>query len=395
MELKTLIGVAVAVAAAGVGFAADIAGAKGVVSAEEFLARRVCITDTVRFTAANGCVSCVDPEHAFVYSAHIASRDGHGENPHVLALARVPVAQPWRAQSWVLAERGVPLKGGKTYGILYDYFNVMHGGKVRTYCLGDADEFFYIDFDPVSEAVEPERPVLCRWGGGAAAPLTSAALGKYLSESGMGGFDLYVERSEHLISAAHPVWRDGGFYGTVTSPKSQPVVFHCKDDETFEFVGIIPAVCRYECPLAELNGVMYALLRQVEDGQPNFWTSRDRGRTWKPAGTVPHGTCRPQLLAWKGRLLIAYSQTGLEPNRVRPSRNNMIVLRGEGEDLSKYEEVFRVVDPLGFVQYDLVDYKGRLLCIWSNSELYPDKPQKWCNGLQGKDALFMSWLDGL
>jgi len=73
----------------------------------------------------------------------------------------------------------------------------------------------------------------------------------------------------------------------------------------------------------------------------------------------------------------------------------MIILRGEGGDLSKYEEVFRVVDPLGFVQYDLQDYKGRLLCIWSNGELYPDKPQEWCHAVQGKDALFASWIEGL
>ena len=94
-----LIGAAVAAAAGLAGVAtADV------VSAEEFLARRVCITDTVRFTAANGCVSCVDPEHAFVYSAHIASRDGHGENPHVLALARVPVGKDAVALKLELAD---------------------------------------------------------------------------------------------------------------------------------------------------------------------------------------------------------------------------------------------------------------------------------------------------
>lgn len=371
------------------------ASAADVISPREFLSNRVCVTDTIRFTAASGCVSCVDPERAFVYASHIVSRTGHGESPHGLALARIPVAQPWRAESWVLAERNIPLKGGHVYRILYDYFNIMHGDKVRTYCLGDAEDYFYIDFDPASKAVEPEHPVLCKWDGHAAEPLTSVPLGKYLAERGMDGFNLYVEDNEHLISAARPVWRDGGFYGTVTSPQSQPVVFHCKDDATFEFIGVIPVVCKYECPLAEVNGVMYALPRQVANGQPNFWISGDCGRTWKPSGSIPHGTCRPQLLERNGKLLIAYSMAGIRPNKVRDCRNNMIILRGEGGDLAKYEEVFRVVDPIGFVQYDLVDYKGRLLCIWSNSELYPDKPQKWCNGLQGKDALFASWIDGL
>ena len=35
-----------------------------IVSPETFLEKRVCVTDTVRFTAASGCISCVDPEHA-------------------------------------------------------------------------------------------------------------------------------------------------------------------------------------------------------------------------------------------------------------------------------------------------------------------------------------------
>lgn len=369
--------------------------ATGVISPKDFLDRRICVSDTVRFTAASGCISCVDPAHAFIYSAHIISRTGHGENPHGLALARIPIAQMWRAQSWVLAERNQPMKGGSCYKALYDYYNIMHKGKVRTYFLGDGEHFCYIDFDPETETVLPERSVKCVWPGHAPEPLTSAPLKRYLEERGMKGFDLYTEPYEHLIVAMNPVWKDGGYYGVVTSPLSQPVVFFCRDGETFEFVGVIPAIGKYECPIAAVNGTMYALIRQVQGGADNFWLSDDWGRTWRPSGKIPHGTCRPQLRERGGKLLIFYSLADVKPNRVRNCRNNMVVLRGEGGDLSKYEEVFRVVDQLGFVQYDLVDYKGRLLCIWSNSELYPDKPQEWCHGLQGKDALFASWLDGL
>ena len=366
-----------------------------VISAGDFLARRVCISDTLQFTAASGTSSCVDPERACVWSSHMFSRTNFGESGDGMALVRTPIAQFHRARTWILADRGRPLKGGTRWNVLYSYYNIMHGDKVRCYFLCDAEHYRYLDFDPKTESVGVEHPVMCKWDDESPVPLTSAPLDRYLKSRGMKGYDLLGEPNEHLIVVGRPLWKDGGYYGTVTSPQSQPVVFHTGDHETFEFVGVIPEVCKYECMIAELNGTMYALLRQTAPGKDNFWTSTDKGRTWSPSGYLPHGTCRAQLMTYKGKLLIAYSLAGIKPNIGRDCRNNMIILRGEGGDLSKYEEVFRVVDPLGFVQYDLQDYKGRLLCIWSNSELYPDKPQEWCHAVQGKDALFASWIDGL
>ena len=68
----------------------------------------------------------------------------------------------------------------------------------------------------------------------------------------------------------------------------------------------------------------------------------------------------------------------------------MRILLGRGTDLAAYEDVYHVVDPMGFVYYDIVDCRGQLYVIWSNSERFPDKPVWGC--LQGKDTLYLSRL---
>ena len=66
------------------------------------------------------------------------------------------------------------------------------------------------------------------------------------------------------------------------------------------------------------------------------------------------------------------------------------MLYGEGEDLSQYTEVFRAIDEMGIVYYDIVNCDGELYVIWSNSERFPDK--KVWGFLHGKDTLYCSKL---
>ena len=62
----------------------------------------------------------------------------------------------------------------------------------------------------------------------------------------------------------------------------------------------------------------------------------------------------------------------------------MILLCGEGDQLSNYEKVFQVIDPFGIVYYDIVDYKGLLHVIWSSADLYLDRNP------QAKDLLWFA-----
>ena len=343
----------------------------------------VVVSDTNRFTCGSAPISCFDATTRTIFAPYHTSRTGFGEQKSVLALAIIPVDRPAEARSIVLLEKGVP-KDGVTYSSLIDASAILCGGKVRVFFLADAERYLLLDYDPVAGTVGRVRPVMCRLNPGESPrPLDATALAAYLTARGITGFDLMKDRGEHLICSAKPAWDGAAFYGTVTSGLSQPVLFRCADRETFDFVGVVPALAKYECQVAALNGRIYALLRGATGA--DFFTSEDGGRTFTPAGRLGLAETRPQLMAYRGQVLIGYSRNGERPNRIREGRNNVHVLMGEGPDLAGYREVLHRIEPMGFVYYDFVDTGDGLSVIWSDSGRFPDRPV-W-GALQGKDRL--------
>ena len=361
---------------------------------EEFLAAKVPVSDIAVYTASSASISCYDRERRTVYAPYHASRTGFGEQAAVFALARVPLENPAAAVSSVLLESD-EVVDGQSYHWPIDGSTIFRDGMVRVFVLANGDNYYFMDWNPVSCARGPIRPVKCRYDGHEAEPLTASAVKTYLESKGMSGFNLLFDSHEHIINTAKPAWetaadgsRTGAFYGAISSGLAQPVVYRCADGETFEFLGVIPELASYECQVAFLNGRIYALLRGAKGD--NFWTSEDGGKTFQPAGRLEMAETRPQLMAFHGKLLIGFSENGIIPNRIRDGRNNLRIIVGEGTDLSSYKKVYELTDPIGFVYFDFIDCDGALLAIWSNSERYPDKQVWGC--LQGKDALFCSWL---
>lgn len=207
----------------------------------------------------------------------------------------------------------------------------------------------------------------------------------------MKGHNVLRERGDRLNNGARPHWKDGVFYGVLTSSWSQPIVYRCADGETFEFLGVIPAICEYECQLAEADGRFYAVFRGAKGD--NFWVSDDGCATFRPCGRLPDGRQRPQLFAYGSGILIAYSAPDEKPNGVRNGRNNLHILLGKGDDLSAYREVMHAIDPLGIVYYDFVDVGGELYVLWSNAERFPTYV-KW-GAVQGKDQVLFSKIGQL
>ena len=348
----------------------------------------VVVSDTNRFTCASAPISCYDAASRTIFAPYHTSRTGYGEQKSVLALATIPVDSPAAAHSVVLLERGVA-KDGVTFDSIIDASAIMVGGKVRVFFLADAVRYLRLDYDPKTGSAGGVSPVMCRLSADAPArALDESALAAFLEMRGCAGFDLKKDSGEHLICTAKPSWEGTAFYGTVTSGLSQPVVFRCADGATFDFLGVVPALARYECQVAVLGGRLYALLRGA--AAEDFFVSGDGGRTFAPAGRIGLAETRPQLMAYRGRLLIGYSRNGERPNRIRDGRNNVHALVGEGGDLSAYREVLHRIEPMGFVYYDFVDTGDGLSVIWSDSGRFPDRPVWGC--LQGKDRLLHSRL---
>ncbi len=354
---------------------------------------RVCVSDTANLTSSSAPISCFDGERGMLYTPYHAGRRSYGEQFSTMMIMKMPIMQPHKAENIVLMDSGDVIDG-VTYINPVDASSVFLDGKVRIYFLANASEYYYLDFDPDTNEMSRINPIKCKFDADSKpVNLTKEAVAEYLTKNGMSGFNLDFDCRENIINVAKPCFYEGAYYGCITSGCSQPIIWRCTDGVTYEFQGIIPKIASYECQIAIVKGEMYALLRAAQDC--NYYVSHDLGKTFCETPTrVPLVETRPQMLEYNGRVLMAYSAFGLKPNLMGRDRNNIRLMLGEGEDVSKYEEIFTVVDKYGIVYYDVINYKGELFMIWSNSELYPDKPHGE-SGIRGKDALYYARLGDL
>ncbi len=353
---------------------------------------RVCVSDTVNLTSSSAPISCFDSERGMLYTPYHAGRRSYGEQFSTMMLMKMPIMQPHRAENFVLMDSGDTIDG-VTYINPVDASSIFLDGKVRVYFLANSSTYYYLDFDPETNTMSKINPVMCKFDNSSApTPLTKESVAEYLTKNGMEHFNLDFDYRENIINVAKPCFFEGAYYGCITSGCSQPIIWKCSDGKTFEFQGIIPKIASYECQIAICNGTMYALLRAAEDC--NYYVSHDLGRTFCETLTrVPLEETRPQLLNYKGHILMAYSAFGCEPNLLKRYRNNMRLMLGDGEDFANYKEIFHVIDKYGIVYYDIINYKDELFMIWSNSELYPDKVHG--EAIRGKDALYYARLGDL
>ena len=355
---------------------------------EDFLGGKIIVSDVKKFTSSSAPISCYDSRRRRIYTPYHAAYSGFGEQASVFALAEIPIPDVQNAENHVLLESDVEFQGRK-YNWPVDAFSILYKGMVRIFFLADAGAYFFFDWSQDEHRIVGQiSPVLCRIGDSPSVPLTEKVFENYLIDNGFTGFNLLGDAHEHIISVAKPAWDGELFYGAITSSLAQPVPFRCTDGHTFEFLTVIPSIAKYECQIAVLNGRIYALLRGVE--RDNFWVADVGSWKFRPCGRLPMAETRPQIMAYGNHILIAYSQDDILPNKIRNGRNNVIMLYGEGEDLSQYREVFRAVDEMGIVYYDIVNCDGDLYVIWSNSERFPDK--KVWGFLHGKDTLYCSKL---
>lgn len=345
------------------------------------------VSDTNKYTCGSGSVSSLSSDSRRILAPYLASETGRGECHDIAALADIPVDNPKAARSFVLCRAGEMFCGKEVSSVLC-YASMIWKGKLRVFLDVNYHEYGWRDWDIATRKVAGEGVYRCRYGG-VTRKLSPDAIEEYLTSLGMKGFNPKKEIGDRCIIQTKPQWVDGAFYGLVTSSCSQPILFKSVDGEILEFVSAIPAVAEYECQLAICGGIFYALMRgAIED---NFWTSSDKGITWKESGRLPDGRQRPQLTEYKGSLLVGYSAPDEKPSKVRNGRNNFHLLKGTGCDLTKYRELLHFIDPIGVVYPDLVEGNGRMYMLWSNSARFP-KFVKW-GAVQGKDQILHTVLD--
>lgn len=357
---------------------------------QKILEHKVAVSDTIQFTCGSASLSCFDPKRGMMYTVYHASRSSYGESREVFALAIIPICQPHRTRTRIIAEHGM-VEDGVTYTEIIDGNCIFLEGKVRIFFLSGGSRLYYRDYDPAADAFSPISPVMCLVDG-LERPMDHETLAYYLTSRGLTGWK-FDDPNEKVINTGKMYRHEGWWYGCLTTYWCQPVIYRTRDGSRFELLGHVDKVAQYETQTAILHGKMYALLRGAEGD--NFYISEDLGRSFRPCGRLEFNTTRPQMLTYQDKLLIAISEKGVLPNYVRDGRNDLRLLAGEGEDLSAYKEIFHIVDPYGIVYYDITDYKGVLYMIWSNADLYIEDIPHYADRPAAKDLLYYAKIGNL
>ena len=352
---------------------------------------RTVVSDVASFTCGSGPFSTLSADRTLLYVPYLASRDGIGECHDISALSVVPIANPAQTEHYVVAEKGQTIGGVASTSVM-SFTSYLWQGKLRVNLVVNYAKMVWRDWDPLTHQVVGEGTYKCKFGAdGEVCEMSPQRITDYLNAQGQTGHNVLREAGDRMLVQSKPVWIDGVLYGFVTSSCSQPILFRCSDGETLEFIGVVPAICEYECQLAYLNGRFYAVMRGATGN--NFFVTDAGSHVFKPAGRVPDGLQRPQMLVHGGRVLIGYSAPDEKPSGVRNGRNNLHLLLGEGADLAQYREMMHIQESIGFVYPDLVDVNGELYVVWSNAERYPTT-EKW-GAVQGKDQLLFGKIGQL
>lgn len=369
--------------------------------AHRILEHRTAISDTLSFTYSEASNSCYSPDRGVFYTAYTASRKNYGESHDILVLAITPVCQPHKAVTKIVLERGVTpsVKDARllicancyyytTGEVLYNAKT--HFGKKADIIRGfvritigvDGWKHYYVDYDIVNDTFGELKELKVLYHG-EVCHFTGEIYRAYLAEHGFTDFNKEADGEDLILTDKFRLHEDGYRYAFATAAWAWPTLMRVKDgSDVMEFINPIPETAQYETQSAIVNGKLYAVLRGAKGN--DFYISDDLGKSFRPIGRIDFNTTRPQLLPYKGKVLVAVSKVGIKPNYVRDGRNNLLLLMGEGDDLSSYKEIFHIADPFGIVYYDIVDYKGLLHMFWSSADLYLDKNP------QAKDLLWFA-----
>lgn len=360
------------------------------------LSKKTAVSDMFSFTSGSAPHMVIDEDKGVVYVSYLTARTGYGEQRTITALSVFPIMQPQRALHYIVAEEGVAIEG-TTFTRPYEPNIIMMTDRVRIFFLPETysadsdynDSYFYRDFMKVAKTLGTPTPVAFKE--------TSEGESKILNKTNI---DTYLTGKGFTPGTGHPIVCTTRFiksgelhYGALTSLNQNPVIFSTADSgATLILKGVVPTLSDYECQLdIDDANVMYLINR---GHFPNFYTSADYGETFSTGQTFTISDVRPQLIKYKGKILIVHSEVTSETGlKVLDGRQNAIFKYGTTLTAASYVEMLRLTSIYGMVYYAIYNYKDDIYMVFSNGEMYSDK------GTAGKDGLYFvkvgAFFDGL
>ena len=222
----------------------------------------IVVSDTNSFTCGSAPQSCVVDGGKRILSQYLTSREGKGECHDIIAMTDIPIADAKSAHNFVLCEKGERLCGREVKAVVVS-MAFMWKGRFRAVIDFNADSLVWRDWDVKTKHICGEGVFKAKVDGKVVA-LSPETLRDYLNAKGYTGHNVFKELGDRVVAQARPVWIGDMFYGVLTTSCSQPIIFRCADGETFEFVGVVPCICEYECQLEYLKGKFYAVGRGMK-----------------------------------------------------------------------------------------------------------------------------------
>lgn len=353
------------------------------------LSKKTVISDPSQFTSSSQPHVAIDADRGMVYVPYTASRTSYGEANDIIGLSVFPINQPEKAVNYIVIENGVDIGNGQIFTNPHESNILKMSDRVRIFFVPVAyladrtldESIFYRDFIFSTKSFTEAYPVTLKTSDLDPGQISNRTnVEAYITSKGFA-----------VTTTAFPIgfisnFADDGLgktFGMLTSNWMYPVVFETSDyGATILCKGVVPALTNYESQLAIIEGLMYIICREAN---PNFFTSLDFGETITTENHFKMGNNRPQMIKYKGNIMIIHSEerlagsiSPLAPN----GRTNAIFKFGTGGDIAAYKNKLELHSRYGMVYYTVFDYKGELYMTFSDSQLFYDK------NTQGKDALY-------
>ena len=344
------------------------------------------INDGLTELAANAVEVVVDERTGIAYAVYLSSEAAIGESSDLVKLAKFNILQPTHVQWVTVFDRTVDFAGH-----ILSECNLLqlNGDTVRVFVIDRVTQtYYYKDVEKRSLRVGNAHEVKLR----VSEDSDEIALNMQNVNAYLDAEDAAPLKSLNMITEMIQV--DGWFYSILCGHATNSAVFvKSKDGAVWSVQSILRHKVNFEAMLTWHNAKFWVMCRNgsekaTEETWQNLLYSED-GKTWTQSNlALTVSDTRPYLFVYQEELYLAYSSPLPDSfSTVRPWRCNLHVGKIISEDgAERFEELIYKESVFGIVYYSLLDWRGKMIMLYSSGELHPTEGlmRGWS---QGKDCL--------
>ena len=347
------------------------------------------VSDGLNDMAANGVIHTIDKKTSICYAVYLASEDKLGESDQLVKVSKFNVLQPTNAEWVTVFDKdkdfgGAKLSEASILNLNFDY--------VRVFAINLENlKYYYKDVNKKTLEVGELKEVKYKGSNVKNEPVVNLSkddVNAHISDLGGTQFG-------HLQFGSNIVEVNRYFYATLCGGNNMNniIFMESPDGETWTFLSMIEHKVNYEAVLSYHSDKFWIYCRNgftepSTQTNTNLLYSKD-GKTWTESNlALTTSDTRPYLFTYQGELYLAYSSPlATDYSTVRTWRCNIHIGKIVSKDgVETYEEVIYKESKFGIVYYNVFDWYGKMILLYSSGELHPEEGiANWKS--QGKDCM--------